>query len=59
MTPHQLLHSPYHPTPFQIVPKNGYINERHSTTLKLKKNNNKYKNVGNITSIIGYYPKKR
>ena len=40
--------------PILNPPKNSYINERHSTTLKLKRQS---KNVENITYIMGYYPR--
>ena len=33
-----------------------YINERHSTTLNIEVEQ-KNKNLGNITSTIGYYPR--
>ena len=39
---------------FRSSKKNCYLNEKHSATLKLER---KSKNVGNITSIMGYYPR--
>ena len=54
---HTTTHAPsYHASPFCILLKSSYINERYSTALDIeieKKN----LNVGNITSIMGYYPR--
>ena len=51
---------PYPPTflpwyPGLNPPENSYINERRSTTFYIK-NEQKSKNLGDFTSIMGYFP---
>ena len=46
--------SPLPHYPVLNPPEHSYINERYCTTLKLKR---KSKNIGNVTSTIGCYPR--